>query len=87
VALAVAECVQIVGALLVFALMVGPAAAAQRLTTRIGKGLLLSASLALFEAWTGIALAFYTDWPASFWITALSAGTYGLTALLPIGER
>ena len=37
VALAVAECVQIVGALLVFALMVGPAAAAQRLTTRIGK--------------------------------------------------
>jgi zinc/manganese transport system permease protein len=41
----------------------------------------------LFEAWTGIALAFYTDWPASFWITALSAGTYGLTALLPIGER
>ena len=35
VALAVAECVQIVGALLVFSLMVGPAAAAQRLTTAI----------------------------------------------------
>jgi zinc/manganese transport system permease protein len=87
VALAVAECVQIVGALLVFALMVGPAAAAQRLTTRIGNGVLLSAGLALLEAWTGIALAFYTDWPASFWITALSAGVYGVTALLPIGER
>jgi zinc/manganese transport system permease protein len=87
VALAVAECVQIVGALLVFALMVGPAAAAQRLTSRIGNGLLLSAGLALLEAWTGIALAFYTDWPASFWITALSAGVYGFTALLAIGER
>ena len=35
VALAVAECAQIVGVLLVFALMVGPAAAAQRLTTRL----------------------------------------------------
>ena len=34
VALAVAECAQIVGVLLVFALMVGPAAAAQRVTTR-----------------------------------------------------
>jgi zinc/manganese transport system permease protein len=51
VALAVAECVQIVGALLVFALMVGPAAAAQRLTTRIGNGLLLAVALALLEAW------------------------------------
>ena len=81
VALAVAECVQIVGALLVFALMIGPAAAAQRLTTRVGTGLFLSAVLALLEAWTGIALAFYTDWPASFWITALSAGVYALAAL------
>jgi zinc/manganese transport system permease protein len=86
VALAVAECVQIVGALLVFALMVGPAAAAQRLTTRIANGLLLAAGLALLEAWTGITLAFYTDWPVSFCITALSAGIYGLTALLPIGR-
>ena len=87
VALAVAECVQIVGALLVFALMVGPAAAAQRLTTRIGSGLLLSVALALLEAWAGITLAFYTDWPVSFCITALSAAAYGLTALPLIGAR
>jgi zinc/manganese transport system permease protein len=81
VALATAECAQIVGVLLVFALMVGPAAAAQRLTTGIGRGLLLSAGLALFQAWAGITLAFYTDWPSSFWITALSAGTYLLSTL------
>src|SRR5580704_11241122 len=49
VALATAECAQIVGVLLVFALMVGPAAAAQRLTTGIERGLLLSAGLALFQ--------------------------------------
>jgi zinc/manganese transport system permease protein len=81
VALATAECAQIVGVLLVFALMVGPAAAAQRLTTGIGRGLALSAGLALFQAWAGITLAFYTDWPSSFWITALSAGTYLLSTL------
>ncbi|SPE19912.1 ABC-3 protein [Burkholderiales bacterium] len=86
VALATAECAQIVGVLLVFALMVGPAAAAQRLTTGFGKGLLLSAGLALLEAWSGITLAFYTDWPSSFWITALSAGIY-LFATLPRFSR
>src|SRR6202048_4288188 len=71
VALATAECAQIVGVLLVFALMVGPAAAAQRLTTGILSGLAVSAGLALAEAWLGITLAFYTDWPSSFWIAAL----------------
>jgi zinc/manganese transport system permease protein len=86
VALTVAECVQIVGVLLVFALMVGPAAAAQRVTTSIGKGLVLAAGLALLEAWSGIALAFYTDWPSSFWITTLSAGIYLLATLPPIGR-
>ena len=81
VALATAECAQIVGVLLVFTLMVGPAAAAQRLSSRVSTGVLLSAVLALVEAWAGITLAFYTDWPSSFWITAVSAGIYLVTAL------
>ena len=72
VAIAVAECAQIVGILLVFTLMVGPAAAAQRLTTRLGSGIALAVALALAEAWGGLALAYFTDWPVSFWITALS---------------
>jgi zinc/manganese transport system permease protein len=76
VALATAECVQIVGVLLVFALMVGPAAAAQQLATRVATGIVLAATLALLEAWAGITLAFYTDWPSSFWITFLSAAVY-----------
>jgi zinc/manganese transport system permease protein len=81
VALATAECAQIVGVLLVFALMVGPAASAQRLTTGILSGLLVSAGLALAEAWLGITLAFYTDWPSSFWIAALSASVYFLATV------
>ena len=76
VALATAGSVQIVGVLLVFALMVGPAAAAQRLAAGILRGLLLAAALALAEAWLGLALAFWTDWPSTLWITVLSAGVY-----------
>ena len=80
-ALGVAECAQIVGVLLVFALMVGPAAAAQRLTARFWPGITLSALLALAEAWLGLMLAYATDWPASFWITALSGAIYLLAVL------
>ena len=76
VAIAVAECAQIVGVLLVFTLMVGPAAAARNVSRRLGAGVALSAGLALFEAWGGLTLAFYTDWPVSFWITALSGIVY-----------
>ncbi len=82
VALATAECSQIVGVLLVFTLMVCPAATAQRLTPRLGAGLALSVGFALVQAWAGLALAFYTDWPTSFWITALSgAGYFGAAAV------
>jgi zinc/manganese transport system permease protein len=83
VALATAECAQVVGVLLVFALMVGPAATAQRLTTKIASGVLLSAALALIEAWSGLTLAFYTDWPTSFWITAISTAFY-LLSITPL---
>jgi zinc/manganese transport system permease protein len=76
VALATAQSIQIVGVLLVFTLMVGPAAAAQLLTRRLAVGIALSAGLALGQAWLGIVIAFYTDWPTSFWITALSALVY-----------
>ena len=80
-ALTVAECVQIVGVLLVFTLMVGPAATAGRLTTRLSTGIALSVGLALAEAWGGIALAYWTDLPSSFWITALSGAAYFLSLL------
>src|SRR5579864_1386261 len=81
VALTTAECAQIVGVLLVFALMVGPAAAALRISSAIATGVILAALLALLEAWFGIALAYYTDWPSSFWITAVSAVVYLMAVL------
>jgi zinc/manganese transport system permease protein len=88
VAVAVAECAQIVGVLLVFTLMVGPAAAAQNVTSRVLPGLTVSMALALFEAWAGLTLAYHTDWPTSFWITVLSAAIYVLSLVrLPAGLR
>lgn len=79
VALAVSACAQIVGVLLVFTLMVGPPAAAQRVTTGLWSGLFVSALLALAEAWLGLTMAFYTDWPVSFCIALLSALAYFAT--------
>ncbi len=76
VALAVSESAQIVGVLLVFALMVGPPATAQRLVTGLWSGMALAALLALAEAWLGISIAYYTDWPVSFCIALLSALGY-----------
>jgi zinc/manganese transport system permease protein len=81
VAVAVAEAASIVGVLLVFALMVGPAAASRTVTRSLGAGVALAAALALGEAWGGLTLSFYTDWPASFWIAALSGAVY-FTALV-----
>src|SRR5580700_394857 len=79
VALAVSESAQVVGVLLVFALMVGPPATAQRLATGLWSGMALSATIALVEAWLGIAIAYQTDWPVSFCISLLSAAGYFLT--------
>ena len=76
VAVAVAESVQVVGILLVFSLMVAPPATAMLLTHRVSTGVALSVLLALFEAWVGLVLAFYTNWPTSFWITFLGAAAY-----------
>jgi zinc/manganese transport system permease protein len=76
VALATAACSQILGVLLVFALMVGPGATALRFSLSPMKGMILAALLALGESWGGLMLAYATDWPVSFWITALSLLAY-----------
>lgn len=87
VALAVSQSIQIVGVLLVFTLLVGPPAAAQLLTSRLGAGIALACLLALAQAWLGITIAYYTDWPTSFWITALSALVYvGALIVRQVGQ-
>jgi len=75
-AAAVAEAVQIVGALLVFTLLTTPAAAARCLTHKIARMLAVSAALAVAGVWGGLALGYYTNLPVSFFITALEAVFY-----------
>ena len=88
VAVAVSESAQIVGVLLVFTLMVGPPAAAMNLSRRLPVAIALSAALALAEAWGGLTLAFYTDWPTTFWITALSGvAFFGAAAGRRLADR
>jgi zinc/manganese transport system permease protein len=72
VAVAVALSAEVVGVLLVFALMVGPAAAGQRLAGGFLGSVAVAVALAVFAAEAGLTLAWYTDWPASACITALS---------------
>jgi zinc/manganese transport system permease protein len=74
--LAAAEASQITGALLVFALLVMPAATAQRLTPRPVLGGVIAVGLGLAVTWIGLGVAYYSPYPIGFWITTLSFGVY-----------
>ena len=82
-AVAVAESVQIVGTLLIFALLVAPAAAAQRLTARPYLGLALSVLLALLFTWAGLAVAYFSNYPVGFFITTFAFATYVAVRAIP----
>lgn len=75
-AITVAEAVPAVGALLVFALIVTPAASARRMVRRPYLALALSAALALVITWVGLTMAFYLSYPVSFDISALGFVVY-----------
>ncbi len=75
-ALATAMTLPVVGALMVFSLMVGPASAARLLTDRPRVALALTIGLALATVWGSIALSYLTDWPVGFFIGALAALSY-----------
>ena len=75
-ALSVAVTVQIVGTLLIFALLVAPGASALLLSARPGRALFLSVLLSLVFTWLGLALAYFTDLPVGFFITSLAFAAY-----------
>ncbi len=72
----VAEAVPAVGALLVFALLVTPAASIRKMVKRPFLGLLLSALLALLITWAGLTISFYLSYPVSFDISMLGFVIY-----------
>jgi zinc/manganese transport system permease protein len=68
--------VPVVGALLMFTLMIGPAAAARAVTARPGAAIALSVAVALATVWLSIALAYRTNWPLGFFVGTISAAFY-----------
>ena len=75
-AVAVTEAVQVVGVLLIFALIVTPAAIAVRFTSRPSVAIATGSVLALLFTWLGLAISYYSPHPVSFFITSLAFFTY-----------
>ena len=73
VALATTTAVPVVGALLMFSLMVGPPAAARLLTKHPVPAMTISVLLALLTVWGAIALSYQTNWPIGFFVGVGSA--------------
>ena len=89
---ATAEASQITGTLLVFALLVMPAAAAQQLTARPAASLALSVLIALAVTWTGLIAAYYSPYPIGFYVTTFAFAVYvlartGRTAAAAFGRH
>jgi zinc/manganese transport system permease protein len=76
VALATSLTLPVVGALLIFSLMIGPPAAARSVTDRPLPAMLASVLIALAVVWVSIAAAYDTNWPVGFFVGALGAVCY-----------
>jgi zinc/manganese transport system permease protein len=77
VALATATAVPVVGALLIFSLLIGPPAAARSFTTRPGRAMGLGVGIGLITVWLAIASAYATNLPVGFFVGGLGALSYG----------
>lgn len=77
VALATTMTVPVVGALLVFSLMIGPAGTARSFTSAAHWALALSVALAVGTVWLAVALSYLTNWPVGFFVATLAAVSYG----------
>src|SRR5271166_5980719 len=71
VAVAVSFSVQVTGVLLIFSLMVTPAATAQYLARKPATAIAISVAIAMVATWVGLFVAFYTPYPVSFFITVI----------------
>ena len=75
-----AEVSQITGALLVFALLVMPAAAAQQITARPGLSFVLTVAVALVVTWLALGVAYFSVYPVGFYVSTLGFAAYVLAS-------
>ncbi len=85
--LAVAATSQITGPLLVFALLVMPAASAQAITNRPLASLLLTVLIGLAVVWIGLGAAYFSVYPPGFFIGAVSFAGYLLARIVGAATR
>jgi zinc/manganese transport system permease protein len=65
--------VPVVGALLMFSLMIGPSAAARSVTARPVLAMALAVVIALVTVWTGIVVSYVSNWPLGFLVGIMGA--------------
>jgi zinc/manganese transport system permease protein len=75
-ALATSMALPVVGALLIFSLMIGPPSLARAVTDRPLLAMGLSMVIALATVWTAIAVSYHTDWPVGFFVGTAAAVCY-----------
>ncbi|HEY5398209.1 MAG TPA: metal ABC transporter permease [Trebonia sp.] len=68
--------VPVVGALLMFALMIGPAAAARSFVRRPALAIALAVAIALVTVWIAIVASYHTNWPLGFYVGVIAAGFF-----------
>jgi zinc/manganese transport system permease protein len=76
VALTTTMAVPVVGALLIFSLLISPAAAARSFTSKPLTAMCLSVGIALGTVWAAIALSFLSDLPIGFFVGSIGAASY-----------
>jgi ABC-type Mn2+/Zn2+ transport system permease subunit len=82
VALAIAVSIQVVGIILVVAMLVTPAATAQLLTRRFGSLLVLAVVLSMIESVVGLVLSFYGNWASGATIVLVQTAVFGVALVL-----
>lgn len=71
---------QVTGSLLVFALLVAPAATAVRLTANPTAGIAISVAVAVGVTWLGEGVAYFSTYPIGFWVTTFAFGAFLIAA-------
>jgi zinc/manganese transport system permease protein len=87
VALAATMTVPVVGVLLMFSLMIGPAATAGSLTRSPRNAIGLSVLLALATVWLAVAVSYLTNLPVGFFVGTLGAVSYGCARIWTARRR
>lgn len=77
-AVATSVAVPVVGALLIFTLLISPASAARRFTSRPGMAIGLTVALALATVWAAIAVSYWTNLPIGFFVGGFGALVYAV---------